>query len=147
MQCLPKEKKHKKAWIIVWEEGWNQYFEKVLCVYYIGPYTVTKNKKQQLSLQWCTTIDPATDWAEVAEVKTMPAYTIINQVDQTWLGGAILPMCPNVTMETYLTFVYVMLQKCWLVIDSVVGMNVQNANAMLFSKRISVWVWYQWRSH
>ena len=43
----------------------------VLCVDLIGPYTVTKNKREKISLWCCTMIDPATGWVEI--VRSIPS--------------------------------------------------------------------------
>ena len=52
----------------------------------IGPYTVTKNKREKISLWCCTMIDPATGWVEIVEINTKSADEIINIVDQAWLS-------------------------------------------------------------
>jgi hypothetical protein len=56
----------------------------VLCVDLIGPYTIKRRGKKNLTL-WCVTmIDPATGWFEMREIPNKEAFTIATLVEQTW---------------------------------------------------------------
>ena len=56
-----------------------------LCVDLIGPYTLKRKNKKDLTL-WCLTmIDPATGWFEMKEIPNKRADYIANIVDQAWL--------------------------------------------------------------
>ena len=56
-----------------------------LCVDLIGPYTIKRRGKRNLTL-WCVTmIDPATGWFEMKEIPNKEAFTIASIVEQTWL--------------------------------------------------------------
>jgi hypothetical protein len=58
----------------------------VLCVDLIGPYTIKRRGKRNLTL-WCVTmIDPATGWFEMKEIPNKEAITIANIIEQTWLS-------------------------------------------------------------
>jgi len=56
-----------------------------LCVDLIGPYTIKRKGKKDLTLWFVTMIDPATSWFEVVEIKNKLAINIANIVEQTWL--------------------------------------------------------------
>ena len=57
-----------------------------LCVDLIGPYTIKRKGKSNLTL-WCVTmIDPATSWFELRTIPTKRADVIANIVEQTWLS-------------------------------------------------------------
>jgi transposase InsO family protein len=56
----------------------------ILCVDLIGPYTIKRRGKKNLTL-WCVTmIDPATGWFEMREIPNKEALTVANLVEQTW---------------------------------------------------------------
>jgi hypothetical protein len=56
-----------------------------LCVDLIGPYTIKRRGKRNLTL-WCITmIDPTTVWFEMKEIPNKEAFTIASIVEQTWL--------------------------------------------------------------
>ena len=58
----------------------------VLCVDLIGPYTMKRKRKKDLTL-WCVTmIDPATGWFEIKTIPSKRADVIANLVEQTWLS-------------------------------------------------------------
>jgi hypothetical protein len=58
----------------------------VLCVDLIGPYTIKRRGKKNLTL-WCVTmIDPATGWFEMKEIPNKEAFTIASLIEQTWLS-------------------------------------------------------------
>jgi hypothetical protein len=55
-----------------------------LCVDLIGPYTIKRRGKRNLTL-WCVTmIDPATGWFEMKQIPNKEAFTIASIVEQTW---------------------------------------------------------------
>ena len=57
----------------------------ILCVDLIGPYTIKRKHKQDLTF-WCVTmIDPASGWFELRTIQTKSADGIANLVEQTWL--------------------------------------------------------------
>ena len=57
-----------------------------LCVDLIGPYTITRKKKKDLTL-WCVTmIDPATGWFEMQTLPSKRADIVANIVEQCWLS-------------------------------------------------------------
>ena len=68
----------KKAETIPWQ---------TLCVDLIGPYTIHRKGKKDLSL-WCVTmIDPATCWFEIKELPGTKRADIVSlMVEQTWLN-------------------------------------------------------------
>ena len=58
----------------------------ILCVDLIGPYTIKRRGKKNLTL-WCVTmIDPATGWFEMKEIPNKEAITIANIIEQTWFS-------------------------------------------------------------
>ena len=81
-----KSKKHTKKYGKLPEKEAEIQPWETLCVDLIGPYTVSKSKKEKLSLWCCTMIDPATGWLEIEEITTKSADEIINIVDQKWLS-------------------------------------------------------------
>ena len=81
-----KSKKHTKKYGLLPEKEAEANPWEVLCVDLIGPYTVTKNRSEKLTLWCCTMIDPATGWVEIVEIDTKSADNIINVVDQAWLS-------------------------------------------------------------
>ena len=56
-----------------------------VCVDLIGPYTIPRKKKKDLTLWAMTMIDPATGWFEIAEITTKRADNIANILEQVWL--------------------------------------------------------------
>ena len=76
-----KIKKHNKKYGLspVKESETNPW--EVLCVDCICPYSVTKNKREKISLPCCTMIDPATGWLEIIEILTKSADNIFNGID------------------------------------------------------------------
>ena len=81
-----KSKKHTKKYGLLPEKEAEANPWEVLCVDLIGPYTVTKNRSEKLTLWCCTMIDPATGWVEIVKIDTKSADNIINVVDQAWLS-------------------------------------------------------------
>ena len=58
----------------------------ILCVDLVGPYTIKRKRKKDLTL-WCLTmIDPATGWFELRTITSKRADIIANLVEQTWLA-------------------------------------------------------------
>ena len=51
----------------------------------IGPYQIKRKGKSSLELWAVTMIDPATNWFEIAAVKTKRADIVANVIEQTWL--------------------------------------------------------------
>ena len=56
-----------------------------VCVDLIGPYTIPRKGKKDLTLWAMTMIDPATGWFEIAEITTKRADNIANVLEQVWL--------------------------------------------------------------
>jgi len=82
--CQKEKKTHKKYGHLPEKEAEAVPWEK-LCVDLIGPYSMKRKDKKELTL-WCLTmIDPATGWFEMKEIPTKRADYIANLVEQTWL--------------------------------------------------------------
>ena len=59
----------------------------------IGPYQIKQKGKSILVLWAVTMIDPATNWFEIAAVKTKRADIVANIIEQTWLCRYPWPQC------------------------------------------------------
>ena len=57
----------------------------ILCVDLIGPYTIHRKGKTDLTLLCLTMIDPATGWFEVVETPNKQADTVANLIENNWL--------------------------------------------------------------
>ena len=72
----------------------------ILCVGLVGPYTIKRKRKKDLTL-WCLTmIDPATGWFELRTIKSKRADIIANLVEQTWLACYPWPTQINFNRES-----------------------------------------------
>ena len=56
-----------------------------LCIDLIGPYTIDRHNKKNLTLHCLTMIDPATGWFEIVRLPAKRADVIANLLEQTWL--------------------------------------------------------------
>ncbi len=82
--CQKTKRSTKKYGHLPPKEAETQPWDK-LCVDLIGPYTIKRKGKKNLTL-WCVTmIDPATGWFEMREIKTKSADVIANEVEMAWL--------------------------------------------------------------
>ena len=65
------------------DEPWDK-----LCIDLIGPYKIYRKKKTRqkpLTLWALTTIDLATGWFEIREIRTKAADVVANVLEQAWL--------------------------------------------------------------
>jgi hypothetical protein len=57
----------------------------ILCVDLIGPYTIQRKKRKELTLHCLTMIDPATGWFEIVPIENKTAAEVANQIELTWM--------------------------------------------------------------
>ena len=58
----------------------------ILCVDLIGPYTIQRKGKKELTLHCLTMIDPAMGWFEIKEIPGKRADVLSNLIQQTWMN-------------------------------------------------------------
>ena len=56
-----------------------------LCIDLIGPYTIPRKGKKELTLHCMTMIDPATGWFEIVQIPGKQADDIANILEETWM--------------------------------------------------------------
>jgi len=82
--CQKNKRKHKKFGEVPPKKAEANPWER-LCVDLIGPYTIRRKNKTQLTCKCVTMIDPATGWFEIHQYDDKRAISIANIVEQQWL--------------------------------------------------------------
>jgi len=88
--CQKNKKRHKKYGQLPEKTAEADPWD-VLCVDLIGPYSIRRKGRPNLTVKCVTMIDPATGWFEIAEYDDKRSITIANIVEQQWLCRYPLP--------------------------------------------------------
>ena len=103
-----------------------------LCVDLMGPHTIKRKGKTDLTLHCLTMIDPATGWFETCQMPTKRADCISDLAEQTWLSRHPWPQ--KVTCDRggeFMAETKTMLQEdCGCKVNQITARNPQ-ANAIL----------------